>query len=376
MTCKIIDQPMRNLFLTLGARAGINCAILLARSGCAAALRTTCSTRTAACRAPCSASSYVRQIAQFIPARALIAACLISVAAAPASANAVADWYDDFQTARAQGRPSTHVNIDNDTLLLNQRDGFYTSGGRIAREYWLHDATQSTGFGWRIGQELYTASDIKLPPESISPLDRPYAGWLFGGLYKETYRADGYHDKVGVDIGCLGPCAGGEWTQRNLHRLLHQPLPQAWSQQVRNELGIVLYADVAPIRWAPHAAIDIAPSYHGRFGNIFTDAGVAVKIRAGRLNMRPDQSTLHGFMRLDASVVGYNATLQGGYFSRNDPHTVKPKRWVGEAELGVLWSRKPWGFSASVVRRSSEVDGLSNAFGAQSYARFVFSYSP
>ena len=128
------------------------------------------------------------------------------------------------------------------------------------------------------------------------PPDHPYAGWLYGGVFKETYRADGTYRKIGLDIGCLGPCAGGEWTQTNLHRLLDQPLPQGWSKQVRNEAGFVLHADAAPVRWSPGPAIDITPNLHGRFGNIFTDVGAGLTVRAGRLNLLPDQPTLHGFL--------------------------------------------------------------------------------
>lgn len=307
---------------------------------------------------------------------ALLAAMPISLACAHASAGSVGDLLDDFRHVRANGKAGTRIVIDNDSLLLDRRDGFYTSGGRISREYWLHEAGRSTGFGWRIGQELYSPSDIKLPPEQIAPQDHPYAGWLYGGMFRETRRDDGYRTTFGFDLGCLGPCAGGEWTQEKLHRILNQPLPQGWSRQVRNEAGVVLYGEVAPLRWTPHAAVDIVPTFHGRFGNIFTDAGAGITVRAGRLNLRPDAPTLHGYARVDVSAVGYNATLQGGYFSNGNPHTVEPKRAVGEAEIGIVWTEGPYGAGASLTRRSNEIAGLSNAQGAQSFVRFVFSYTP
>lgn len=305
-----------------------------------------------------------------------LAATAMMLAAFSASANPAGEFLDDFRNASLQGKASTRLFVDNDTLLLNRSDGFYTSGGRIAHEYWLHDDGRSTGFGWRIGQELYTASDIKLMPQQISPRDHPYAGWLYGGVFKQVQRDDGSRSTFGIDLGCLGPCAGGEWTQRQLHKILHQPLPRGWSRQVRNEAGIVLYGELSPLRWTPHAAIDIVPTMHGRFGNIFTDAGAGITLRAGQLNLRPNAPTLHGLVRVDLTAVAYNATLQGGYFSRDNPHTVDPKRLVGEAEIGVVWIRGPYGISASVVRRSNEIAGLSNAQGAQSYARFVVSYTP
>lgn len=302
--------------------------------------------------------------------------CLLAAAWAHAGATAMGQMINDFRTASKRGQSTTFVQIDNDSLLLNRDDGFFTSGARIGQTYSQRDTAQMTIFGWRIGQELYTASDIKLPPALVRPPDHPYAGWLFGGFFRELHGADGSFQKLGIDIGCLGPCAGGEWTQTNLHRLLHQPQPRGWSRQVKNEAGVVLYADVAPVRWPLGHGMDATPDLHGRFGNIFTDAGAGMTVRAGRLNALPEEPTLHGFLRVDASAVAYNATLQGGYFSTDNPHTVRPKRFVGEAELGVMWRRGPYGLNASIVRRGNEIRDLPNSIGAQNFARLIFSYSP
>jgi hypothetical protein len=307
---------------------------------------------------------------------ALTTGAVLLALGAQANASSFGDLYDEFQRARAEGRAGISLDIDNDSLLLNKRDGFYTSGARVTRDYWLRDAAQAIGYGWRIGQELYTASDIKLPPALISPQDHPYAAWLYAGAFKENYRSDGFRYKFGMDIGCIGPCANGEWTQTTLHKIIRQPLPQGWDEQVRNEWGIVIYGDVTPARWNFGRSFDLAPNIHGRFGNIFTDAGIGLTLRAGQLNLLPHQPSLHGYVRLDADAIGYNATLQGGYFSTDNPHTVKPKRFAGEAEVGLVWNRGTWGVSASVIRRSNEIRGLPNGLGAQNYARLQFSYTP
>lgn len=282
----------------------------------------------------------------------------------------------DFGKAAAEGKAHTQLLIDNDSLLLKKDDGFYTSGLQLTQSYRLREAGQSTVFGWRIGQELYTASDIKLPPSQVGPPDHPYAGWLYGGVFKEVHRADGTQWKIGLDIGCLGPCAGGEWTQTNLHRLLNQPLPQGWSRQVRNEWGAILYGEMTPVRWQLTDWLDAAPQLHGRFGNIHTDAGAGLTLRAGDLPVLPDQPSLFGFLRGDVSAVAWNATLQGGYFSGNNPHTVGPRRLVAEAEAGLAWRSGAYSFSASVIRRGNEIRDLPSSIGAQNFARLIFSYSP
>src|ERR1035437_5842720 len=131
-----------------------------------------------------------------------IIACLLLVACAQASAGSFSDGLDEFRRVMAEGKASTSADIDNDSLLLKKDDGFYTSGMRIRREFTLRDADKATTVGWRIGQEQYTASDIKLPPELVGPPDHPYAAWLYGGVYNETHRVDGSHLRLGLDFGC------------------------------------------------------------------------------------------------------------------------------------------------------------------------------
>lgn len=292
------------------------------------------------------------------------------------AANVLSDFAADFQRHAKEGRTSHALDIDNDSLLLNRDDGFYSSGLRYSQRATIAGPSSVTSFGWRIGQQLYTASDINLPPARVRAPDHPYAAWLYGGVFKETHRADGSSVHAGIDLGCLGPCAGGEWTQKNLHRLLNQPLPQGWSRQVRNEFGVILYGEIAPARWALSPILDITPSFHGRFGNIHTDAGAGLLVRAGRLSALPGASTLHSFLRLDGRAVAHNATLQGGYFSSGDPHTVKPKRAVGEVEAGIAWMENSFGLRLSIVRRGNEVRGLPDSAGSQNFVRLQFSYIP
>ncbi|SNS29487.1 hypothetical protein SAMN06265795_10290 [Noviherbaspirillum humi] len=307
------------------------------------------------------------------PGAAVAAASFAALSALPFDASA--GVVDDFRQAHAAGITTHAAEIDNDSLLLKRDDGFYTSGLRYTQQWTASTAGGMVRGGWRVGQELYTASDIKLPPARVGPPDHPYAAWLYAGVFSERHAADGSHARVGVDVGCLGPCAGGERTQNTLHRILNQPLPQAWSRQVRNEVGVVLHGEVAPMRWTPAPFLDVTPSIKGRLGNIYTDAGFSVLARAGRLNLLPNQPTLHGYLRLDGRWVGYNASLQGGYFSSGNPHTVAPKRLVGEAEAGVAWLQGPFEAMVGVVRRSNEIRDLPNSFGSQNYLRLILSYT-
>lgn len=299
-----------------------------------------------------------------------LATCTLAAASNPAG------FFDEFRHAVKEGKASYALEVENDSLLLQFDDGLYTSGIRLTLSYALRHAETLTLHGGRIGQELYTASNINLPAALVGPPDHPYAGWLYAGLFRESHHADGSRTKVGLDFGCLGPCAQGRESQDFLHRILDQPRPKGWDRQVKNEVGLVAYGEIAPSRWKIGETMDITPSLHGRFGNIFTDVGADLTLRAGRLNLLPDQPTLHGFARIGARAVAYNATLQGGYFSDNNPHTVKPRRLVPQAEVGAVWITPPFNVLLSIVRRGNEIEDLPNSVGIQNFARLAISYTP
>lgn len=283
---------------------------------------------------------------------------------------------EEFHEALLHGKTSHVLDIDNDSLKLNRDDGLYTSGLRYSQRYALSASESTTVWGWRIGQELYTASDINLPPELVGAPDHPYAAWLYAGVFREQHDYSGKQFRMGVDFGCIGPCAGGESTQDFLHGILNQPRPRGWDKQVGNEVGVVVYGESTPVRWALGRHVDVAPTLHGRFGNIFTDAGMGINVRFGKLNRLPEQETLHGFFKLDGRAVAYNASLEGGYFSSGNPHTVEPKRFVPEVEAGIVWREASFGVLLSIVHRGNEIKNLSNSIGEQDFVRLIISYTP
>ena len=308
------------------------------------------------------------------------ATLLAAFGSAEAGAATPADYVADFQRARAQDQATTTVDIDNDTLLLNHHDGFYTSGLRLTREFALDRAASGSGqavsYGWRIGQELYTASDIKLQPDRIVARDHPYAGWLYAGVFRQTSEADGSSLHYGIDVGCLGSCALGRETQKTLHRFTHQPPPQGWSSEVRREVGVVLHADAVPFCLRLGRSVDLTPGLQGRVGNIYTDLAGRLVLRFGMLQPDPSAAAWQGYTRVQARAVAYNASLQGGYFSTDNPRVVDPKRLVGEVEIGVRYMTGRYTWSAAIVRAGNEIAPLSNAIGTRNFGRLQLAIAP
>ena len=282
---------------------------------------------------------------------------------------------EDMQTFFERGRASTVVDVDNDTLLLTGSDRFYTSGLRLSRNYRLPSDDGSESMGWRMGQQLYTASSIRRLPAELAALDHPYAGWLYAGLTYRREASDGSEIAYGLDIGCLGPCAGGEWSQESLHRAMHQPRPAAWSTQIGTEAGAVVMVGARGPYRSLGSQMDLRPGVAARLGNIFTDVSAEATLRAGQLRGDLQGSGVYGFFRLAARAVAHDATLQGGWLTGTEARTVSPKRLTGEAELGMQWQSPQWALRISVIRRSNEIKGLSESLGQQDFLRLSIAFT-
>lgn len=117
------------------------------------------------------------------------------------------------------------------------------------------------------------------------------------GFLSETLRffynavdVDGSEVAFGLNVGCLGPGAGGQPTQTLIHKLFDQPEPLGWRTQIRNEPGLVLRAGARAPYWRLHRHLDGRPgaqpgngswdcsgtSVHGHGG--CRSSGVAMKL--------------------------------------------------------------------------------------------------
>ncbi len=288
----------------------------------------------------------------------------------------VSAWVRDADAIVEQGRPTTTLDIDNDSIPYRRSDGLYTSGLRLTHSHRLREAGGWRSIAWRFGQQLYTPKHVSTPPELLGPLDRPYAGWLYAGATYRVEADDGSELAWGLDIGCLGPCAGGAATQKMLHRLMDQPRPLGWSTQISNEPGLVGHFGARAPAWKFGPRIDLRPGLALRVGNIFNDLMLDGTLRAGRLRAAPGDTVAYGFLRAGVRAVAYDATLQGGLFSNDPGRTVRPRRATGEIEAGLQWQRASWAVRVSLVGRSNEISGLPESQGRESFFRLSISYTP
>lgn len=214
-----------------------------------------------------------------------------------------------------------------------------------------------TAVGYVFGHNIYTPDNIG--NTIANPNDRPYAGWLYGGMFLQRSVNDSEMDHIELDMGVVGPSALGEPIQKFVHRAFDSPEPQGWDDQLDDAFGInFIYRHKWKFTLFGDNDGDICmqaiPQAGFTVGNLNRDLNAAVTFRAGwhlpadfgpgRLDDVLSSTTstwtkdlsVYGFVRAGGKYVEHDLFVSGN----NDHHSlgVAEEHWVGEFEYGVALS--------------------------------------
>ena len=82
---------------------------------------------------------------------------------------------------------------------------------------------------YSLGQSIFTPDDLKT--STLIPEDRPYAGWLYGGIGLVSVTGDRL-DNVELDVGVIGSASFAEDVQKTWHTINLSKPPTAWRTPV------------------------------------------------------------------------------------------------------------------------------------------------
>lgn len=230
------------------------------------------------------------------------------------------------------------------------------------------------------GQSIFTPKNLALKPPD--PKDRPYAGWLYGGVSMLEESPDKRMlENFEIDFGMVGPGALGELAQNTFHQFIGAQQAQGWSSQIQHEFGgMASYERLwrFPLIGSNSLGVDVVPELGATVGNVFTYGSAGGMIRFGRglqadygpVRVRPalsgtdyfDESGLDNesgwyvFVGTQGRVVGRDIFLDGNTFRTS--RSVPKKTLVGDLETGVAvnWS-KSVRLDVAVMERSKEFYG-------------------
>ena len=318
-----------------------------------------------------------------------------------------------FVSARAQqaGSPDRlpfviTVHFENDGTFVkpnNRHDRHYTNGIEVTVAHqprWAEvlaprlpcspvadsDEGLKTAAGYAIGQSIITPQAIE--PRRLIPEDRPYAGWLYGGVYLQ--RASGrVFDHFEVDLGVIGPSSLAEEVQRVVHDLFNQVEPGGWDNQLGDEFGIDFVYQrkwkVSLLTSGGDDSVQLIPQVGFVLGTVHRHAGVGVLVRMG-VNLPDDfgpgriqepgaatgsaQKEPGGyfFVRVDGQAVEHNTLLEGN--NHRSSHGVDPETLFGQVQVGLvfLWDRFELGYAQTFQSRQFESQRGKDSFGGLTFS--------
>jgi len=308
-----------------------------------------------------NSSSRKRWIAQ---AFVLVFTCAAAITTPP---DAEPSDYDD--------KGVVNIQLEND-LWGGGSDRHYTHGTRLSYlskenptgfedkvkeklQNWLPNLVlpHASRIGFSLGQSIFTPEDIAAT--ELQEDDRPYAGWLYGGvsLVSKWENGQDHFDNLEINIGVVGPAAQGEDTQTLVHRLKDVQLPNGWDHQLKNEPGFVLYYErkwrLDPKVTFAGLGADFTPNLGMALGNVYTYGALGGILRVGvdlpndygPPGIKPGLSGSdffeptknlgwYVFGGVEGRVMGRNIFLDGNTFA--DSHSVDKRVLVGDLQVGIV----------------------------------------
>jgi len=286
------------------------------------------------------------------------------------------------------------INITFDNDIFANRDYYFTNGFKIelitpflnsSPINYILLGTKSRFLersGFSLMQNMYTPTN----PDTTAILygDRPFAAYLMLGQFRETYNLEKkIRIKSELNIGIIGPSAYGQEIQSSIH----EKEPVGWINQIENNF-ILSYSFQIDKGLISSPAFEFNLSGRTTLGTLYNKAGGGINLRAGNFmpvyrgpfsvfqNKNPGgryQFWIFAEAMLD--FIGFDATLQGGMFNKNNVYIVEPtkiNRVVFEAGLGFALYYNNIGIEYKHYYLTPEFEGAYSFSWGQIKAVFAF----
>ena len=228
-----------------------------------------------------------------------------------------------------------------------------------ARLPWIDVERTDLRQGFGISHAIFTPEDIHAT--TPDPLDRPYAGWLsLSSTIAATDMEEEVQDTLQVNLGVVGPSAGGEFVQNNWHKMLGIPGADGWDHQLKDEPGIEVIAQrlkrIGKAQLPFGLETDVAGHLGVALGNVRTYANTGMTARIGwdldsgfgPPRIRPalagagefipgtQEDPLGGyfFIGVDGRAIARDIFLDGNTW-RDSPHVNDRRALVGDIQAGL-----------------------------------------
>ncbi len=231
--------------------------------------------------------------------------------------------------------------------------------------------------GILFGQHIYTPSDIQAT--ALQESDRPYAGFLFGGLALHS-KTDLILDTLEIVVGVVGSKAYAEVAQNTVHDIRDIPTAKGWDNQLHNEPAVrfswqrkwrikkdqvfntfeydlIGHAGLTlgNIRISGNTGGEIRFGYHlpKDFGSDVIRAGAGISTPALARSIKGRRSFgIHLFAGSQLEFVGHDIFLDGNTFK--DSPGVEKEKLVADLSAGLALSIDSYKFTYRHLYRTKQ----------------------
>jgi hypothetical protein len=258
------------------------------------------------------------------------------------------------------GTPSAwQLNVLFENDIFDNRDYYYTNGLQIELEapFLRHSPFRKILPGLQ-GAEmeqngLYIAQRIFTPtnPDTTIILhdDHPFSAYLVAGQYRDVFHlAKKLRIRSAITLGVIGPLSLGQQVQTSIHEIK----PVGWLNQVSNDF-ILDYALLVEKGLLAASFFELNAMGAVNVGTLYNRLGAGLNLRLGNFmpffkgpatrsfsgsNLQKIQYWIFAESQMD--LIGYDATLQGGMFAKENVYVVGSRdieRFVFQSSIGFAF---------------------------------------
>lgn len=251
----------------------------------------------------------------------------------------------------------SRVHYDNDTFSGTDRN--YTMGYSVevvspffrnnpVNFIFIKPKNSVTKYG--IATENIGFSPGNIQSREIQQGERPFSAvFMLKSFAIATNSLNQSRLTSSFNIGVIGPGAFGEEVQVYVHKSTGKPIPEGWHNQMKNDL--VLNYEVGYEKQVFRAlnCLSLITNSNLRLGTLYTNASLGASATVGIINSpftteyQRKPIRLYCYSQVIGSLIGYDATLQGGAFNNRNSYIIPAsdlERFTGQLNYGLVLQAK------------------------------------
>lgn len=221
----------------------------------------------------------------------------------------------------------------------------------------------SKRYGVAVEHIGYTPRYYERP--EIQDGDRPFAAAIMLKSFVITTNSSKKSRlSSSLSLGLIGPGAFGKEMQVSIHKATGNDIPLGWQHQIKNDVVInySVHYEKQLLRYQNLWSLQAHAS--ANLGTLFTNASAGVNSTFGILDQPFSDNTerkfkIYAYAHPVVSVIGYDATLQGGVLNKESPYIIDSsavERLTAQFNYGLVLQTRTlyFEYARSLITREFE----------------------